>query len=83
MKKKAVESQDFDLAAKIKKELKTRISIDEKIAIKNKDLNAAVAIEDYDKAEQLQKEIKKLKANKLKIESLKKEKNLHLEAVLF
>jgi len=74
MQKEAVKGENYELATKIKKELKTRVTIDEKIAIKTKELNAAAAIEDYDKADRLQKEIEKLKANKLKIETLKKEK---------
>lgn len=74
MKKDAISNENFELASKIKRELKSRVTIDEKITEKNKLLEVAVANEDYDKAEQLKKEIEKLKANKIKIEKLKEEK---------
>ena len=78
MKQEAIASEDYDLATKIKKELKTRITIDEKIVLKNTELERAVAIEDYEKADILSKEIQKLTANKIKIESLTKEKETAL-----
>jgi cell wall-associated NlpC family hydrolase len=68
MKTEAVESSNFVLAEKIKNELKQRkaadISIAELEAKVEADIKAALAIEDYEKADQLQK--KKIKINKLK-----------------
>jgi len=74
MKQEAIATENFDLAKKVKAELITRKTIDEKIVEKEKALNEAVTIEDYAKAEALQKDIEKLKTVKLKIEALKKEK---------
>ena len=74
LQKEAIASENYEIAKKIKNELKTRKTIDEKIAEKNTALKTAVAVEDYEKAEQLQKEIDKLTANKAKIAQLKIEK---------
>lgn len=74
MKQEAINSEDYDLAKKVTEEIKSRKTIDEKIAEKNIALNSAITVEDYDKAEQLKNEIEQLKANKIEIKQLKEEK---------
>jgi hypothetical protein len=80
LKQEAVAAENYSLASKIKKELETRVSIDEIIATKNIELQTAVASEDYGKAEQLNKEITTLKAKKAKIDELKIEKQIAINS---
>lgn len=60
-KQKAIENENYALAEKINKILKSKKTVEELIAEKNEKLSQAVSDEDYKLAAKLQKDIKKLK----------------------
>lgn len=75
-KKKAVASENFELANQIKAEQNARKSIDDKLIEKNEELKTTLANEDFEKAEQLKKEIAQLEDDKAKLIELEEDRKI-------